>query len=205
MKHLVRNTLVAGISLLAVSVPQSGEASPQRMESVSQTLPEYCSRLNAAEEVLRSKDQQEWSSQELENYLQMAMFVVYSDVLLYVDTHKQTPQSSRVLREQGFSEVWPGNPLNNWEPISWEGDGFIPGNLVLQECPPELYSGLWNPRPMSFIMSINGTSESYEPLNEILYGMPDWAELPAGTAFAVGAGSTPHTETRRNYEEHKAK
>ena len=160
-------------------------------------------KMLTAQAVLKSKPAAEWTAAEQEEYLQWAMFVVYDGFLIYKDIHRQLPQGSNVLMKMDIIEHWPGNPYSNWEPIRWEGEGFIPGNIVVQECPPELYSGLWNPKPMTFIMSINGPSVDYVPQNEIKYQLKYWAVRPAGSACLTGASSSPHSEAYRQYLEHK--
>ncbi|MCB1219662.1 MAG: hypothetical protein H7A35_11405 [Planctomycetales bacterium] len=158
-------------------------------------------KMLAAEAVLKSKPAGQWSDEEQESYLQWAMFTIYDGFLIYKDIHRQLPQGSNVLMRMDIISHWPGNPYNNWEPIRWEGEGFRPGNIVVQECPPELYSGLWNPKPMTFIMSINGPSADYVPLQEITYPLEYWAVRPAGSVWLTGATSSPHSEAYRQYKE----
>ncbi|MCB1217499.1 hypothetical protein KDL44_08900 [bacterium] len=175
----------------------------EMMQRYEEELQKSEEKLLAAEAVLKSKPAEEWTVEEQEHYLRYAMFTIYGGFLIYKDIHRQLPQGSSVLMKMDIIEHWPGNPYNNWEPVRWEGEGFTAGNLVVQECPPELYSGLWNPKPMSFIMSINGPSVDYIPQQEITYGLDYWAMRPAGSVWMVGAYTSPHSRSFEQYKERK--
>ncbi len=160
-------------------------------------------RMLASEAVLKSKPAEKWTAEEQEEYLQWAMYTIYYGFIIYKDIHRQLPQGSSVLMKMEIIEHWPGNPYNDWEPVRWGGEGFVPGNIIVQECPPELYSGLWNPKPMTFIMSINGPSIDYIPLQEITYPLEYWAMRPAGSVWITGATTSPHSNSYSQYKERK--
>lgn len=176
---------------------QAGEA---RRALVGEWLRHMEQDLTSAEAVLTGKDPSEWTPEEIDKYLFCSLYVIYDGVIIYSDTNKTLPTDSEVLRNAGILSSWPGNPFNNWEPINWENSEFSPGDCVLQECPPELYSGLWNPQPMSFVLSINGPSEDYMSLQPV-QALTDWSLVPVGTAYIVMSETEPATESRRKYEE----
>lgn len=189
--------LAAGMLLLQQAPAMAGES---RRTLVSEWLRHMEQDLASAESTLTDKDASEWTQEEVEKYLFCAMYVIYDAVIIYSDTNRTLPTDSEVLRNAGIVTSWPANPFNNWEPIKWENEEFSPGDCVLQECPPELYSGLWNPRPMTFVLSINGPDEDYMSLQPV-EALTDWSVVPPGTAFIVMSATQPASETRRKYEE----
>ena len=211
---------IAFVCLMATLIPVPGQAETeeeaklakkqllaenqaQRKAQRFESLQNYEVELAIAEVILRSRKPDEWTQEELEEYLHKAMFVIYEGILIYKMDHRQLPQGSSVLMNMDIIESWPLNPLNEWEPIRWGGEGFIPGNIIMQECPPELYTGLWNPKPMTFVMSINGSGVDYVPLIPLNYEISYWAILPAGSAFITGASTSPHSKSWQQYVERK--
>lgn len=197
----IRSTVAVLIGLMIV-LPSASSAETGRMRWMNQMLPTYERDLATATSVLTSKDREEWTQEDIEFYLFNAMCVVYGSMVIYIDTHDTLPGGSADLRNEGIAKEWPANPFNNWEPIGWESTEFVPGDCVVQICPPELYSGIWNPRPMTFAISINGPSEDYSPLSSVSKHY-DWTYLPAGTVFMTGAGRVPATKARETMEASK--
>ena len=162
----------------------------------------------SAEAVLKAKSPEAWTPKELEDYLFNALFTIYNAAQSYDLTNRHAPTSCEELRNSGLLTPWPGNPLNNWEPIKWDSANaeFSPGDLVMQICGPEFYSFPKHPTPMSFEISINGTTKEYNPINPITYVPPTWAVVPPGTAFMAGFYVEPASKTTKKREaEKKAK
>jgi hypothetical protein len=185
---------------LILGVPVLAQARPARdiASSFENTMRNHQRDMQDAEKVLRDKPQADWTPQELETYLFNALFAVYNANCAYVIMNRRVPESWETLRDLGALKPWPGNPLNNWEPIKWEvaPDKFSPGEIVLQICPPELYSGVDNPTPMTFVISINGPTHDYEPVSAIWYKPYKWATTPPGSVTIAGFYTQPATITR---------
>ncbi|MCB1216087.1 hypothetical protein KDL44_01760 [bacterium] len=198
----INRVVILMISFLLLGVTLA-MASPGRKMQVEQSLSRLEGDLQSAETVLTAKDSSEWTDEEVETYLFNAMFVIYDGIIIFLDTYDTLPGSSEALRNSGIVNDWPANPFNNWEPIKWENTEFVAGDCVVQVCPPDMYSGLWNPRPMTFAISINGPSADYQPLAtpESLY---PWAPLPAGAVFQTAAMTEPASKTLKKHEEHEA-
>ncbi len=198
MKKIIFSlVLAAGMLLLHHAPARAGES---RRALVAEWLRHMEQDLADAESTLTNKDASEWTQEEVEKYLFCAMYVIYDGVIIYSDTNRTLPTDSEVLRNAGIVSNWPANPFNNWEPIKWENSEFSPGDCVMQECPPELYSGLWKPRPMTFVISINGPIEDYISLHP-LQPLTDWSTVPGGSVFNVMSATQPASESRRKFEE----
>ncbi len=151
-------------------------------------------------------------------YLVQCVWLVYSALCAYEMDYRDTftPPADLHVLEGDYIAQWPQNPLHNWEPLRVLSlsDGFSPGDLVLQWCPPEFYSfvggsSLDNRQPVSFELGVYGAAEDCAPLFDVDKEQYNtWREVPAGTLFMIGT----YTETadvtlakRKRREERKAK
>jgi hypothetical protein len=182
--------LAAVFCLLLATPTQSAAKGTSELVSFSKDRMQNAqNKLALDENVLKGKQQSEWTDKEIESYLFHALFSIYHAMNAYMFANRRIPSSWESLRDLGDLTPWPGNPLNNWEPIKWSvaPAEFKPGDLVLQICPPDYYSGLKNPVPLSFELSINGPTEDYSPIDPFWYVPAEWAVIPKGTAFIAGA------------------
>ena len=156
----------------------------------------------AAEDVLKAKDESEWTQDEIEAYLFNALYAIYNAENIYVHRHRQHSFDGEVLRNTGILSTWPGNPFNNWEPITWGPayTEFVPGGIVILLCPPDWYSGLDVERPLTYCISINGPSDDYVPIQS-LTSIFDWAAIPMGTAFQTASYWEPASSVREKHEQ----
>ena len=171
-------------------------------ELYRQWLRDFEMKLDDAEDVLRGKDASEWTLEEIDAYLFNALFVLYNANNLYIREHKQHPYDGEVLRNAGILTEWPGNPLRNWEPITWESlpGGFSPGDIAVQLCPPSEYSGYLREVPLTYVMSIYGPGEDYTPM-ESISSLCEWDIVLPGTAYSVSAYWEPAYKTRAKMEQ----
>lgn len=173
-------------------------------EALRQDMLESVRYMNEAKTVLTSKDNANWSDAEVETYLSRALYAVYYANCIYIDENKQLPYDSEALRSSGILSDWPGNPFDTWEPMTWTEGGteFKPGGLVLQPCPPNLYSGILKPVARTHVLSIFGPSSDYQPISPV-DKLFDWAIVPPGTAFLTGAKFQTTEETIKRREAQK--
>lgn len=163
--------------------------------------------LAAAEDVLLAKEPSEWTQDEIEEYLFNALHLVYNANNIYILEHRQHPYDYNVL--MSMTSKWPGNPFNDWEPIRilhYPGEAgiFSPGDIILQLCPPEYYSGYPRAVPKTYVMTINGPTENHitqHQAGRFVMTMWDWDVIPAGTAFIAGSYYEKSEVTKRKIEE----
>jgi len=160
--------------------------------------------MHDAEAVLKGKPQADWTDQESEKYLFNALFTVYFGLLEYLHENNSHPSSIAALDSSGIfsSDEWPRNPYNNWEPMSWgeASSGFSAGNMVIQLCPPQLYSGLKvAPHPMTFTLGVYGANEDYKPINPP-FALFDWDAVPTDAVFITGTRFSTTEEMRKKKE-----
>ena len=204
-KSLVFGLAVAVIGCLVVQPTTAQESDLRAMHE--DWMRDFQTDLALAGDVLRGKDSAEWTQEDIEAYLFNALHAIYNANNIYIDEHKQHPYDGKVLRNTGILSIWPGNPFNDWQPITWEAGytGFVPGDVVVQLCPPDWYSGYVREIPLTYAMTINGPSEDYLPLgSESPYPIEsifDWDSVPRGTAYMTTSYYEPAWKTRPKIEE----
>ena len=146
--------------------------------------------------VLESKPAAQWEDTEIEHYLWSALwYVLYANHVYDLEIGETAPDLHSLV-DLGYMRFWPGNPLNDWEPIEVLAvhDEFSPGALVYQICPVDFYSGLEDPRPQSYELGIYGpTPEFGSRFDAETLELNTWAVLPSGILYNAGA----HTESTR--------
>lgn len=191
MKHiLVSIALVAGCLVVA---SQPGNAGYERARDYYQTEKNgYWRDLGDAEKVLKGKPQAEWTQKEQEDYLFNALYAIYYATNAYVCDYGRHPGSREDLASYAGFDPWPGNPYQEWEPLEWvdyPAPEFVPGGLIRQLCPPDQWSVPESPRPKTYVLSVNGPTEDYSPLDpSALKVFFEGSTIPTGTAFITGAG-----------------
>jgi hypothetical protein len=171
-------------------------------EPTQHWLSVFESDLTKAEDVLRHKPKAEWTKEEVEVYLFNAMYAVDYATIVYIDRNKQHPLDEQVLKDSGLLSHWPANPLRDWEPIRIlsKSDEFSAGDIVKQLCGPELYSGLTNPVPLTYMITINGPSKDYDP-SQPVKSLFTWATVPSGSVFVGGSKYMTSAEKRKKLAE----
>jgi hypothetical protein len=198
---------VAALALTMFLFAQAAFAEePWPVQYIREKLPKTEEALNSSRQVLESKAQTEWTSEEITEYLRNANFSIYYALEIYILLNREQPVDSASLRSAGIIATWPGNPYRNWEPMDWYSNGeFRPGDLVLQLCPPTEYSYGKTPGvevPLSCILSINGPSQDFEPVMTLAKPFDfSWGQVPAGSAWVLGCSFTSAKAAR----ERKAK
>jgi len=158
------------------------------LNSIIHMAPAY----SAARDVLLAKDASEWTKQEVTEYLKYSLILVYYAVNLQLIeddwVHMASPQQ---LADKGYLAEWPGNPFDSWKPMQIRdvSEGFFPGDIALEICPPEYAS---QGKRTSFQLYVFGADENW-PQDQVKVQDPnsEWYTLPAGTAFTTGM----HRET----------
>ncbi len=177
--------------LLWLAAPVQAIAEDTGRPSIDPLLWEFIGKTHAARDALQAKSPAEWTDAELEDYFYNAAFVPYYALIKHINQYRQHPSSAAALGEWMGPDDWPGNPLNDWEPMALRYDDptFHPGDLAVMLCPHEWasrasYSGTVR---LTFQISIFGPTEDYLPERELFESldfMPPW---PEGTSFGVGA------------------
>jgi hypothetical protein len=157
----------------------------------------------SCEDDLRGKLPAEWQDSELQAYFSAALWNVYLGVLAYKYTYWQLPASAEDLTSEGFVTHWPANPCSSWGPMALRGpeEGFSAGDLTLQVCPPEFYSKLHDPRPLSFEISVAGPDPAFAALGDAEpIEQNSWAIVPEGALYMLGGYTTPVIKQREKLD-----
>lgn len=145
----------------------------------------------AQREILEAKAEASWTAEDFEPYLVAATSAVEMAIVIFDLHHGSLPVNLDKLRESKIIEDWPGNPFDGWKPMAQlsRGVDFEPGALVLQVPIPGRSYEVTHHVARSFVLSAFGPAPRYKPLSK-LPPLPEWAEIPRGTA-AVGAFEPP--------------
>ncbi len=148
---------------------------------------------------------------ELNQYLLNVFWLAYeSKILANADMDSLVQATNDDLPsvvELGLVGFWPGNPLNNWEPVKvlQPSDGFSPGDICLTLCPDEYAStiGCGKTR-VSFNMYIYGATVDATPLGTIaLVGAnKHWDSPPNGVLSCLSyyiVSDKEREESRKNW------
>jgi hypothetical protein len=154
-------------------------------------MQDYSSKSQAAGEVLKGKDTAEWQAAEIDNYLYTSVLSIYYALNQYLLENYQHPDTPQQLMDSGILNPWPGNPFNNWEPITWTPGSteFSPGNLAIQLCPLDWYSKPNPPRAITYVISIFGPTMDYKPAtvqDPKPFEEMSWASELPGAIFSHG-------------------
>jgi hypothetical protein len=186
---MTRVVMVTATLFLLLAIPALASYDPIGMNR--ELMQEFSGKSQTAEKALRDKDAAEWTQGEIDDYLYCTGLAVYYALNTYVLENDEHPSSPRQLIDSGMLPVWPANPFNNWEPITWKPGSleFAPGDLCVQLCPPDWYSRPNPPRPITYMISIFGPTADYIPLHEqesSPFETLTWAVKPSGAVFSHG-------------------
>jgi len=208
-KHLLLYTLLLCVMSLALSgsslandeVPCNG-CGNGIIEAMAVNINHATPMYENAKMILEEMDPSEWSDQEVFEYLQASIrLIYYAMVWQLVSDGNQHLLNPEDLMTRGYLLEWPKNPYNDWAPIQIRDtqDGFFPGDVIREICPShEATRGV----KLSFQLYILGSDEEWflEPVEAIQMNS-SWATIPVGTAYAIGY----HAENDLEIEERKAK
>jgi hypothetical protein len=159
-------------------------------------------QLHDAKAALQAKPQAEWTTAEISTYMDQAL--VFLGATAYVFDQRAAATDPSILMDNGYVAEWPGNPFNNWEPMKMNAasTNFSAGDLCLQICPLEDYSGYKNLVPRCFELSIFGPAEDFPGKQDWLTPNPNnhWASVPHGSYEILGYSTTTHTDLLKQIE-----
>jgi hypothetical protein len=197
MTKTVKSMLaVAGLGMAVLllvfvfSTPAQAISSSDRHDMLAGKITEQQSALGESLAVLKSKPQEEWAQVEIQTYLANAMWTVQCGILQYKYDHERLPEPVSSLTGSEYIPVWPENPFNGFAPMEVLNGyaGFKPGELVMLVCPPEEYSGIKDPRPLSYELGVYGPDEEFAQYgNAEVTCNSDWAIAPVGVLYMTGA------------------
>jgi hypothetical protein len=156
--------------------------------------------------VLESKASAEWTAEEIQAYLLDSLWTITYGLNLYEENNNRMPDELSDMSGTEYIPVWPGNPFADWAPMDVLGvtDGFKAGDLVLQVCPPEFYSRINNPIPLSFELGIYGENIAFAGLgNAEPSKYNTWATTPEGVYAMVGAYTETAAHMRKKWARRK--
>ena len=163
---------------------------------------------------LRAVDPAEWEPADLEGYLYQAMWNVYYGIVFHLWEYRELPTDPQLAFGDSLAGEWPGNPLNDWQPMRVLDitDEFSAGDLCMQICPPDYYSvmdkdaaGDYITRPYNFELAVFGPTIEYAQFgNAAPYKKnADWAQTPEGALYMVGAWRETVEMTAAKWEARK--
>lgn len=150
--------------------------------------------LDESRRELEAKPTAAWTAEDVDGYLIQAYWTVCEGLQRYLYENQCLPESTQELAATEYIPAWPGNPLHAWAPMKVLAveDGYCAGELVLQICPPEYYSGLVNPVPRSFELAVYGRDvEAKLPPGYDPGIAKPWVIVPKGVLILGGT----HTES----------
>lgn len=153
--------------------------------------------------VLESKDKADWTVVDIQSYLLDSIWEICDGLILYEYKNRHLPDELSDLSGTEYIPVWPGNAFSDWAPMEVlsVADGFKAGNLVLQVCPPEFYSVMNDPTPLSFELGIYGPDIKFASLNSAKpLAENTWATTPEGVYVMLGAYTETAAHMRKKWE-----
>jgi hypothetical protein len=153
---------------------------------------------------LELADPSTWSVTQTHNYLNAALWVIYDGLKYYNMQNGCLPDSLEQLGGTTYIPEWPANLYNEWKPIRILNltDGFSPGDVVWQICPPEFYSCIKNTRPISCELGIYGPDIEYANLGDAQpLKSNTWAVTPEGAVFMLGQFAEKASVSLEHYKE----
>lgn len=179
---------IAGLVSLAMSGMAVATENPVVHDVYSQAISEMNVHLSELQSNLQAEPVEVWTSDEVEDYLNTSLWVVFSGMMLYVNSENQLPDTPDDLISSGYLQAIPLNPFNNWEPVVIRSDTleFYPGDLCLQRCQASANDPA---RQKSFELSIFGPTPSFSQYGyfDVNQHNEDWAVTPNGAVYQLGA------------------
>jgi hypothetical protein len=163
-------------------------------------------RVTAARAALEA--QETMGEAELCAYFRASLWLVYNALNAYTIDKMDVPDDLQELVSAGYLSSWPGNPLNEWKPmrVLALGDGFAPGEFVMQWAPPHKYSFVGSIkdaklRPLSYALAVYGLVETTEPTGpHKALDQNSWVITPRGVVALLDTYFESANETLRKLQ-----
>jgi hypothetical protein len=195
-------TLATALGIIGTAHAADPRDYTDRKQYYRDLVTEQAETLDAARQALQAKPVRDWTDAEVDGYLTQAFWAVYYGLQSYLEENQCLPASTAGLAETEYIPHWPGNPLLDWQPmrVLTVDEGFTAGELVLQICPPEYYSGLIHPHPESFELGVYGRSQDVDlpARDDPSIGGP-WVVVPAGVLIQGGMFTESSSSTRKKW------
>jgi hypothetical protein len=207
MRRIVRKLVQLGLmGLLGCLYASAAMASDAKAE-LERQISSHSQKLRTSIETYKADPELLAQDVELGTYLGDSLWAVYNGLVLYKWENSSLPTDTESLAGSKYVPVWPLNPFNAFEPVQILelSEGFSAGDMTLQICPPEYYSRISNPRPLSFELSIFGPSEEYGNRGSAQITRSNtWAVVPSGALYMLGARTQSAASAKANAEKRKA-
>ncbi len=204
--------------LMAIMVLYTQSSIAQRdsrsdmLSDQERTVLQLFTNLQDQEEQMRSED---YTLAELGEYQYTYLQLIYHAKVLanqesgYGMDVASTNVDLTSLVELGYLGAWPGNPLDDWNPVAVRTDPevLLPGDIYMELCPDEYSSTIANgPENVSFNIYVISTDEVLGAMGEFLcYNEnKEWANKPANAVYGLSyymMSDRLRDETRRKVEE----
>lgn len=217
MRNIIRTTCICMLAFLAwLGQPTSGNAQQILRETPEQTKQRHEDEIRGCEQHLSELRAQMESFDQggdpaafyilLVDYLKTAHYLVYrakasvwEDYELNAPDLESTNSDLTRLTGLGYIASWPANPLRNWAPMKVlaPADGFSPGDLVLDLCPPGEAATYGDQEyRVSFQLYVYGPDPDEAYIGASVGGGNEkWSSPPPGAL--IGAGMHYETEAER--------
>ena len=198
----MRNQFVACAAVIAFLLfTASPIQAATRAELAKENLAKQAKAVVALTELktsLQAKPSSEWHADEIQEYLDHALWDVSYGAVAYVLDNRVAALDSTTLIRTGYVTAWPENPFNNWQPMKLitANTDFKPGDLCLMICPEDFYSGYQTLVPRSFEMCVFGPSVEFaaEHGEAQINQLNTWASVPDGAVYQRGYYTTTHSQ-----------
>ncbi len=171
-------------------------------------------QINDLEDAKQGVEDSDGSLEAVDNYLWAALNVVnLAKTTANYDANGKVEETNDLvsLVGLGYLPYWPGNPLNDWEPmrVLQASDGFSAGDLCLMVCPPEAYGDMGaGPEAASYELFVYGPDESVVTFGTIYMAGTNgtWCTAPSGAMYGIGfycMSVKEHEEQNKKIEEYK--
>jgi hypothetical protein len=194
----VISCILCGTRYAAASFPEFA------LDEVRQEVQATADIYNSIRAELELADPATWTVTQTNGYLNAALWVIYDGLKYYFMQNGKLPDTLQELAGTTYIPEWPANLYNDWKPIRILSlaDGFSPGEVVWQICPPEFYSCIENTRPLSCELSIFGPDIKYGELGDAQPIKPNtWAVTPEGAVFMLGQYSEKASVSLEHFKE----
>lgn len=190
---MAKYMLFAGLALIALLTLTSAKSGfvQKQQQRYRERIAEASAKL---EEQRLGLENSEATTQQVEEYLNTALWLVYTGkILANITMDEQVAQTNGDLRrlvDGGFIPLWPANPLNNWEPMRClgPGDAFSPGDICFALCPDSYATTIaCGKTPVSFDLYIYGPTDDLAQFGSISDNPSnrEWDSPPHGALFGL--------------------
>lgn len=210
----MRTSVILILSLVFMSNAASGFAadSTGRDQEYQQRIAELAQRLTEQRAAIEGG---EATIEEIDEYCSTALWLVYTSKVYANYTFGADVQTTNddldSLVELGYLPLWPGNPVNGWEPmrVLTPADDYSACDLCFAPCPPDYYTKIKTGlAALAFDIFIYSPVESHAQFGSITQSgtNKDWSTPPAGAMYGLSfyaQSDKQYQEQLRKYREKK--